>query len=181
MIKESLDKLEKVVEDLVAKLAVRRPYMSETEKIRPRVMEFINKDMTGVDIGCGNDKIFNTAIGIDGREIPGVDVVLDVTGLGSVFGAGVFEYVYSSHCLEHVKYPYGVLKQWVSLVMKDGLVVLYLPHKDHYMVHNPEHLQQFDQQDVERMLEDIGCDIVCSEMDLGYDRYSFLIVGKKRW
>jgi hypothetical protein len=59
-------------------------------------------------------------------------------------------------------------------------VVLYLPHKEYYTVYNPEHLQKFNQQDVKSMLENMECDVICSEMDLGYDRYSFLIVGRKR-
>lgn len=177
--KTSLDKLEQAVENLIAKLPTRRPYISETEKIRPRVMEFINKDMVGVDIGCGNDKVFDTAVGVDSRVMPGVDVVADVTKLGGVFSTNKFEYVYSSHCLEHVAYPYEALRQWVDLLLPGGTIVLYLPHKDYYKVSNPEHLSKFDQLGVEEMLKDIGCDIVCSEMDLGYDRYSFLVVGKK--
>jgi SAM-dependent methyltransferase len=178
--KELLDRLEATVDRLVERMSKKRVYISETEKIRSRVMEFINKDMAGVDIGCGNDKLFDTTIGIDGREIPGVDVVADVTCLDTIFGVEKFEYVYSSHCLEHVKHPFDVLKQWVGLLRDNGIVVLYLPHKDYYLVYNPEHLHTFEQKDIEEMLEDLKCDIACSEMDLGHDRYSFLIVGRKR-
>ena len=174
--KELLDRLEAAV-DRVSK---RRVHISETDKIRSRVMEFINEDMVGVDVGCGNDKLFGTTIGIDGREIPGVNVVWDVTKLDTLFGIEKFEYVYSSHCLEHVKFPFDTLKQWVSLLRVGGLVVLYLPHKDYYLVYNPEHLHTFEQADIEEMLETLECDVICSEMDLGYDRYSFLIVGRKR-
>ena len=175
-----LCRLEARVEELVARFSTRRPYMSETEKIRPRVMEFINNGMVGVDIGCGNDKIFTTAIGVDSRKLPGVDVVADVTCIGLAFvEGGRFDYVYSSHCLEHVEYPRLVLRQWLWLLRENGVIVLYLPHKDFYTVHNPEHLQKFTQKDVEEMLKESRCRILCSEMDLGYDRYSFLVVGQK--
>lgn len=177
--KDVLDRLETRVEELVAKLEARRPYISETEKVRARAMDFINKDMVGIDIGCGNDKIFKTAIGVDGRKIPGVDVVADVTRIDTIFGIKKFEYVYSSHCLEHIKHPFDALKQWVELLMANGIIVLYLPHKDYYTVHNPEHLHKFNQETLEGMLEDMGCEIICSEMDLGCDRYSFLVVGRK--
>lgn len=177
--KESLDRLENVVEHLVEKSTKRRVYISETEKIRSRVMEFINDGMVGIDIGCGNDKIFKTAMGIDGRRLFGVDLVADVTQLGMVFGTNKFEYVYSSHCLEHIGDTVGTLKQWISLLRDGGIIVLYLPHKDYYVVHNPEHLHRFNQTDIEELLKGAGCKITCSEMDLGYDRYSFLVVGEK--
>lgn len=177
--KEALDRLEAMVEKVVEHLSKRRIYVSETDKIRRRAMDFINESMRGVDIGCGGDKLFKTSIGIDGRALPGVDVVADVECLSLGFSETGFDYVYSSHCLEHVKYPYSVLSQWLKLLRTGGAIVLYLPHRDHYTVHNPEHLHTFIQANIEWMLEDLGCKIVCSEMDLGYDRYSFFIVGIK--
>jgi SAM-dependent methyltransferase len=96
-----------------------------------------------------------------------------------MFGVEKFDYVYSSHCLEHVPHPFETLKKWLGLLKKDGLVVLYLPHADYYLVHNPEHLQKFVPKDIEDMLVKLGCEILCSEIDLGYDRYSFLVVGQK--
>jgi SAM-dependent methyltransferase len=177
--KELLDRLEVVVDRIINKLANRRAYMSETEKIRPRVMEFINQDMSGLDIGCGNDKVFTTACGVDGRRLPTVDVVYDVTSLELLFSPGSMDYVYSSHCLEHLPDPEGAVKQWASFVRYDGYLVLYLPHRAYYTVYNPDHLHTFIQEDIEHMVRAAGCEVICSEMDLGYDRYSFLVVGRK--
>ena len=47
-------------------------YQSETQKIRPFVLKWL--DGVVFDIGCGHDKIKPDAIGIDVRGLPGVVV-----------------------------------------------------------------------------------------------------------
>ena len=43
-----------------------------------------------------------------------------------------FDYVYSSHCLEHVDDVRCALKNWFRVVKKGGFLLLYIPHRDLY-------------------------------------------------
>jgi len=45
-------------------------------------------------------------------------------------GNGEYDYVLSSHCLEHLANPLGALKEWKRVLKNEGLLVLVVPHKD---------------------------------------------------
>ena len=42
----------------------------------------------------------------------------------------MFDYVYSSHTIEHMPNPLGALKNWAARVKKGGYLIIYLPHRD---------------------------------------------------
>jgi len=42
------------------------------------------------------------------------------------------DYIYSSHCLEHIPNPFDALRQWWRKIKYDGHLLLYLPHMDLY-------------------------------------------------
>ena len=153
--------------------------MSETTKTRDRVIGYC--EGRGIDLGCGDDKIRPEAIGVDIRNLPGVSVVGDATII-SWAEDGTFDYVYSSHFLEHVDYPIECMKEWVRILKAGGHLILYLPHREHYTEYNPEHKHELT---MEMVLEWVGIvgdfEVLVSEMDVeGPDRYSFLIIAKKK-
>lgn len=154
--------------------------MSETAKIRERVLEYCQG--YGIDLGCGDDKLKSETIGVDLRPLPGVNFIGDATKrLNRWFLDQEFDYVYSSHFLEHLDNPIEALCEWVRILKDEGYLVLYLPHKEHYLEYNPEHKQELDQETVLAWLKSVGdFEIVVNEMDVGKDRYSFLIVAKKQ-
>ena len=43
-----------------------------------------------------------------------------------------FDFVFSSHCLEHMKNPYHTIQQWWSLVKDNGYLYLIVPDEDLY-------------------------------------------------
>lgn len=44
--------------------------------------------------------------------------------------SGVFDYIFSSHCLEHLDDPIRALEHWKSRLRNGGVLFLYLPHPD---------------------------------------------------
>lgn len=152
-------------------------YKSETAKIRDRVLEYCRG--SGVDIGCGIDKIKSDTLGVDCRELEGVDVCADASGKLGMFTDQQFDYVYSSHFLEHVESPIDCLQEWNRILKEGGYLVLYLPHKDYYTEENSEHKQELTQEVVLQWLEEVGgLRVIRNEMDIGVDRYSFLIIAR---
>lgn len=77
----------------------------------------------GVDIGAGNDPLPGAETWDKGQG----DAVF-VPGLER----GGYDYVYSSHCLEHLCHPEIALKNWWGLLKPGGLLALAVPHRDLY-------------------------------------------------
>lgn len=85
---------------------------------------------SGLDVGYrGSDPlaepILPTAIGID-LDYPGYD------GLRLPFQDGTQDYVFSSHCLEHIQDDEGSLREWLRVVKPGGHVIVVVPHCDLY-------------------------------------------------
>lgn len=91
---------------------------------------------------------------------------------------GPFDYVYSSHCLEHLADPVSALEHWKSRLRVGGVLFLYLPHPD-MRYWNPancrKHRHLFWPKDTAQMLEDLGfVNVIHSERDFAW---SFACVG----
>lgn len=78
----------------------------------------------GLDIGFGGDLILPTADGYDFEHG-------DAQFLKSVPDCK-YDYVYSSHTLEHMVDAEVALKNWFRVLKKDGYLILYIPHRDLY-------------------------------------------------
>jgi SAM-dependent methyltransferase len=91
---------------------------------------------------------------------------------------GPFDFIFSSHCLEHLENPVAALEHWKDRLKPGGVLFLYLPHPDmRYWrpQHNRKHLHLFWPADVSEMLVDLGfVDVLHSERDL---YWSFAVVG----
>lgn len=95
---------------------------------------------------------------------------------------GSLDYVFSSHCLEHLEDWRGALREWRRVLVPDGILYLYLPHPACAMWH-PEVLRHHRwQPEPDRLAGDLtglGFEIV--ETSLFPDAYlSFFVVAKKR-
>lgn len=91
---------------------------------------------------------------------------------------GPWDYVFSSHCLEHLPNPVAALEHWRSVLRPGGVLFLYLPHPDMtYWLpqHNRKHMHSWRPADMAQMLRDLGFHpVLHSERDLGW---SFAVVG----
>lgn len=149
---------------------------SETEKIRSNVLKYcVGK---GIDIGCGDDLVVPEAVGVDdqrkGRSW--VKIVADASKRLPFLDEG-FDYIFSSHCLEDIENTEETLREWIRPLKRGGYIILYLPHRDLYHGVNPEHKNEFENQDIEEYLKKLDVEIVESYIHEG--TYSFLVVGKR--
>jgi SAM-dependent methyltransferase len=112
---------------LKIKLIGRAYIPGETSKAKKRRLKegFFEKYTKGkgLDIGFGGDPITSNVMGYDFEH--GDALYLD--GLKS---DEKFDFVYSSHCLEHMPNPGLALKKWWERVKKGGYLIIYLPHRD---------------------------------------------------
>jgi predicted SAM-dependent methyltransferase len=103
----------------------------------------------GYDIGCAKrewafpgsipiDIVFND--GFDAMNLPDTKV----------------DYIFSSHCLEHLDHWVDALNYWISKVKSQGVIFLYLPHFDQEYWrpwNNPRHKHCLDSLTITTMLE----------------------------
>jgi len=78
----------------------------------------------GIDIGCGNDPILDNVERFDIEDGDANQIEKYVKKR--------FDFVFSSHCLEHMKNPYHTIQQWWSLVKDNGYLYLIVPDEDLY-------------------------------------------------
>jgi SAM-dependent methyltransferase len=93
---------------------------------------------------------------------------------------GYFDYIISSHCLEHLENPIRALEIWTFHLKKNGVLFLYLPHPDmEYWLpqNNRRHLHSWQPEEIVKILFDFGYkNILNGERDMFY---SFCVVGYK--
>jgi SAM-dependent methyltransferase len=92
--------------------------------------------------------------------------------------AGRFDYIFSSHCLEHLQDPIAALEHWRSRLKEGAPLVLYLPHPDmaYWLPQNcRKHLHSWSPAAMARIVRDLGFSrVIHSERDLAW---SFVVVG----
>ncbi len=77
----------------------------------------------GVDVGSGHWPLPG-AIALDAVRGPGrAHSIRD-------FATGSLDYVFSSHCLEHIDHWEAELDAWIERLKPGGVLFLYLPHPD---------------------------------------------------
>ena len=127
---------------------------------------------TGVDIGCKNKEwAFPNAIPIDVEFNDGFDAMnLPIKEL---------DYIYSSHCLEHIFDWVATLEYWTECLRESGTLFLYLPHysQEYWRPwNNRKHKHVLTQQVLFDYMKSRYTNIFFSERDLND---SFIIVGEK--
>ena len=127
----------------------------------------------GYDIGYGKDEWkLPGAIGIDLKD--GTDA-LDLP-------EGQMDYIYSSHCLEHVPHWVEAMDHWDSRLRIGGVLFLYLPHfsQEYWRPwHNRRHVHVLTPDIIRAYLEDSGYRsdrIFISERDLNN---SFMVMAER--
>ena len=96
----------------------------------------------GIDIGCGDDKLV-----IPGKFYITVDEISEIRGHNEVDGWDkengdaqtlpgikdeVYDFVYSSHCLEHLDNPSLALANWWRVLKSGGYLFVVVPDEDLY-------------------------------------------------
>lgn len=134
--------------------------------VLPMAQEFCKGK--GFDVGCGI------------WPLPGaypVDIINGDEATNLPFGD--CDYIFSSHCLEHLTNPVAAIEHWKSRLKPGGLLFLYLPHAEEMpywrSTQNRKHLHEWQPFQIERMLIELDfVDVIRSERDLAW---SFAVVG----
>lgn len=123
---------------------------------------------TGIDVGCGQWPLegalpWELKDGNDALTLP----------------EGRYDYIYSSHCLEHLPDPIAALEHWRSRLREGGTLFLYLPHPD-MEYWRPEnclkHRHIWEPERMEQILRALNFDPVIRSS--GHDmEWSFVCVG----
>ncbi len=91
---------------------------------------------------------------------------------------GSYDFVFSSHCLEHLANPVGALRHWATRLKAGGVLFLYLPHPDmeYWLPQNcGKHLHQWWPEDMAKIVRDLGFEkVIHSERDMAW---GFCVVG----
>lgn len=127
---------------------------------------------TGVDVGCNREEwTYPGASPVD-PVINGYDALN--------FPHTELDYIFSSHCLEHLNDWVTVLDYWTSKLKVGGVLFLYLPdYSQEYWRpwNNRKHLNIFTPGIVKDYMQDRGyTNIFSSEVDLNN---AFMVVGEK--
>lgn len=165
--------------------------MTESEKALPRVAALL-EGRSVLDLGCGRRKVVPWAVGVDDMSEQSGCSPADVTcgiepggGLAAALGGRLFDVVFSSHALEHMPSPPAqTVAYWAGFAKPGGLVVLYLPDERYYVydpadpsAKNPAHRHLLTMDSFLPCLSGLrALRVRSAEMDLGEDRYSFLVV-----
>ena len=127
----------------------------------------------GYDIGCGKKE----------WGFPGavhIDITYSDEWSANNLPEGLAEYIFSSHCLEHLDDWVEVLNYWTGRLLPGGTLFLYLPHytQEYWRPwNNRKHKNIFTPEIIHDYMVDNGYwNIFYSERDLNN---SFMIYGRK--
>jgi len=117
--------------------------MNETTKAKPYwgAVEKAATTGRGIDIGCGPDPVTPDARRFDLED--------GDANVASQFVKEQFDFVYSSHCLEHMHDPRATILDWWKLVKPGGYLFIMVPDEDLYEQgvfpsrFNPDHKATF--------------------------------------
>lgn len=133
--------------------------------IAPTALKFCQGD--GLDVGAGK------------WPLPGATPVeLRDGGDAMELPPGVRDFVFSSHCLEHLADPISALEHWASRIRPGGVLFLYLPHPamEYWRPQNcRKHLHAWTPAAMAAIVRDLGfVDVLHGERDLAW---GFAVVG----
>jgi GT2 family glycosyltransferase/SAM-dependent methyltransferase len=66
---------------------------------------------------------------IDNKGKKGYQYVSEASDLGNI-GSEKYDFVLSSHCIEHIANPFQAISEWIRVLKADGFLVMVVPHKD---------------------------------------------------
>ena len=109
------------------------------------IFQSINNEVTiELELGCGNRKRNQTAIGIDVLDYPGVDIVGDVYEVLALFPNQSIDAVYGHHFIEHVETISKLMSELYRVLKPNGLIEFVAPHfSNPYFYSDPTHRSFF--------------------------------------
>jgi len=124
--------------------------------------------------------------GLECCHFPGAQIVNKIYGgdayrLPAAKDPAGWDYIFSSHCLEHLENYVDVLAHWRDKLKPGGRLFMYLPHYDMAYwrpKHCQKHVNSLRAETLAEILQAMGFDeIIYSERDL---YWSFAVTGVKK-
>lgn len=139
----------------------------------PFAQQVIKEGQTGFDIGCNRKEwAYPNSITVD----PAIDPTFDAYNLPPL----TVDYIFSSHCLEHLPNWVDALDYWKTKLHDGGVLFLYLPdYSQSYWRpwNNRKHIHIFTPQILDNYLIDRGWKhVFVSGVDLNN---SFMVMAEK--
>lgn len=118
-------------------------------------------------------------IGANKWPLPGATPIdIDTVWTAMELPHGLNDFLFSSHCLEHLSNPIAALEHWKTRIRTGGVLFLYLPHPDMTYwkpQHCRKHLHSWRPSDMAQILSDLGYrNVIHGERDLAW---GFAVVG----
>lgn len=85
----------------------------------------------GIDIGCGPDPLDVSVFTLI-KTLKKYDTLQGDANTCENLADNSFDFVYSSHCLEHMHNVHVALKNWIRICKLNGFVVFAVPHEVYY-------------------------------------------------
>ncbi len=97
-----------------------------------------------LELGCGDRKRHKTAIGVDSRDLSGVDLVGDVFDVLAAVSDGSVAAIYSYHFFEHISDFERLMQELSRLLKRGGQMEVVVPHfSNPYFYSDPTHRTPF--------------------------------------
>lgn len=130
----------------------------------------------GLDIGCNRHEwAFPGAVPVD----PVLNL-WDALNLPLLKDTDGWDYIFSSHCLEHIPNWVDAMDHWYEKLKQGGVLFLYLPHpsQEYWLPwNNRKHIHILRPEDIQAYMQDKGYkNIFRSGVDLNN---SYMIFGEK--
>lgn len=166
-----------------------------TKFIRPIAQQVCNG--IGLDIGCNRIdwKLYPSdveCIGIDVNKViidAEYEWPVDAMNVECVmeyfdkYSDESVDYIYSSHCLEHLYNYVEAFEYWTSKLETNGVLFLYLPHPkckywNAHLMPTQKHIHTLEPEYMKELFyKNKFKNVFCSEMDMAY---SYCIFGEKK-
>ena len=125
-----------------------------------------------LDIGCGGQKI-NGFVGIDIRNLPGVDIVYDLNLTPWPIQDESVDLIVASHVIEHVDCVITFISEIYRILRKNAMLVIRYPHySQRHTFRDPTHKRFMT-------LESLDYFIIGSELFGEYSEFGFEVISKK--
>src|ERR1035437_6155312 len=108
------------------------------------VKPYLSRNPLTLELGCGEEKRDESAVGVDLLDLPGVDILGDALEVLRSLPDSSVDAIYSEHFMEHVSEPRLVLSEAARVLKPGGEFRAIIPHfSNPWFYSDPTHRSYF--------------------------------------
>lgn len=143
----------------------------------------------GIELGCGHSKTSDDILAGDIVKKGGImnnvegftseaDIVIDATTFSFPFADETFDFIISSHMIEHIEHDAQMIQCWLGKLKKDGILIIVTPDA-RYWEHSPDHVREYTPDQLKELFSKFDVSIL--ELDTAdWHKTELNIVVRKR-